>query len=78
MNEQERKNRKAEIIGILHREKGSLTVSSLLSFLNIEIEHLRDALEDCDTDSVLTVRGAIGAFRGLKDLIEDGYPDFKS
>ena len=78
MNEQERKNRKAELVGILHREKGSLAISSLLALLGMEIERTRDTLEDCDTEDLRVFQGAIGAFRGLKDLIEDGYPDFKS
>ena len=78
MNEREQKEKKAELVGILHREKGSLAISSLLALLGMEIERMRDEIENCTAEDLPAYQGAIGAFRGLKDLIEDGYPDFKS
>lgn len=74
MSEKGQREKKAEMVGILHREKGSLAISSLLVLLNMEIERARDELEDCTAEELPAFQGAIGALRALNDLIKDGYP----
>jgi hypothetical protein len=73
--EGERKSKKAEFVNRLHAEKRSIVGSALLGLLNLEIERMRDELEDSELDRVQAFQGAVGALRGLKELVEDGYPE---